>query len=406
MKIRFIDYVGNPGGGIMVGLNLFLALQRLHPEVELEFVSYGPALLRYRRAFGEQKARIALKAIAPRGYWRNAASSIIACTGLGRYWPKFGSWTRWNFEISSRAWGDCDAVILPWAHRHIPPPAQARTIANLMDITCLRAAGANRDSIAQSWRANEMSNLQAWLASRQRLTAISQTTIGLIAQHAGMAPERIQAIPIVGKDVSATTPWPVEWTWGAAPFIVYPANLSAHKNHEALFKALQLAQVGYTLVLSGSGACLRPRPSRRRVRGRQQALADYAQSCGLVLGQTLISLGYIAEMRYQALLSRARALIMPSLMEGYGLPVDEALRAGIPVLCSDIPVFREVVGLAGGDVLWFDPHDPADIARALCRLRDNYAEFSRRAREQAAAAHRRTWLDVAGMYWSLITGNK
>ena len=405
MKVRFIDYVGNPGGGIMVGTNLFLALQRLHPEVQFEFVSYGPAFMRYRRAFAEQKAQIALRVIAPPVYWRNALTSMAHRLGFLHVLPGFERFMQWHFETPLAVIGDCDALVFPWAHRHVPPHDQVRAVANMMDITCLRTAQMNRDPIAQSWRENKLRNLKAWLASNHRLTAISQTTIRHIVQHTGVASERIRAIPIVGKDISAAPPWPAEWTWGTAPFIVYPSNLSPHKNHEALFKAFQLAQSSHTLVLSGSGACLRTGPARRLM-GRQQALADYAQSCGLVLGRTLISLGYIPEIRYQALLSRAHALIMPSLMEGYGLPVDEALRAGIPVLCSDIPVFCEVVKLSGGEVLWFDPKNPADIARALLLLRDNYAEFKRRAGEQAVAACRRTWLDVAALYWSLLNGNK
>lgn len=388
----------------MVGTNLFLALQRLHPEVQFEFISYGPAFIRYRRALAEQNAPSVMKVIAPRAYWRNAASSFIARSGLDHHWQRLGSIMRWSFEAPASTWDDCKTIVFPWAHRHVPPPDRVRAVANLIDITCLRAAQVNREPIVQSWRENMLRNLKAWLASNHCLTAISQTTIRHIVQHTGVVADRIHAIPIVGKDISAVPPWPSEWTWGTTPFVVYPANLGPHKNHEALFKAFQLAKFNYTLVLSGSEACLWTGPARRLMK-RQQALADYARNCGLVLGRTLISLGYIPEIRYQALLSRAHALIMPSLMEGYGLPVDEALRAGIPVLCSDIPVFREVVGLAGGDVLWFDPMNPADIARALLLFRDNYAEFSRRARGQVAAARRRTWLDIAGVYWPLLDGS-
>lgn len=401
VKVRFIDYVGNPGGGLMVGINLFLALQRLHPEVQFEFVSYGPAFMRYRRAFAEQNAPHVMKAIAPRVYWRNALTSLAHRLGVLHVLPGYERFMQWHFETTLAAIDDCDALVFPWAHRHVPPPDCVRVVANMMDITCLLAAQTPREPIAQSWRENELHNLNAWLTSNHRLTAISQTTVRLISQHMGVSPERIQAIPIVGKDIRSSTPWPAEWTWGTRPYMVYPANLSPHKNHEALFKAFQLAQTGYTLVLSGSDACLQT-GSVRRLKKRQRALADYAQNCGLVLGRTLLSLGYISEKKYQALLARAQALIMPSLMEGYGLPVDEALRAGIPVLCSDIPVFREVVGLSGGNVLWFDPKNPADIARALLLLRNDYAEFSRRAKEQIAAARRRTWLGVAGKYWFLL----
>jgi glycosyltransferase involved in cell wall biosynthesis len=401
MKVRFIDYVGNPGGGIMIGTNLFLALKRLHPEVQFDFVSYGPAFIRYRRAFAEQNAQIALKAVAPRGYWRNIFTSLAYRLGVLHLLPGYKRLMRWYFEIPRAALENCSVAVFPWAHRHVPPPAGPCVIANMMDITSLLAGQTNQDPIAQSWRENERFNLKAWLASHHCLTAISQTTVRLIVQQMGVAPERIRPIPIAGKEIGPLPPWPAEWTWGDKPYLLYPANLSPHKNHEALFKAFQLAQSGYTLVLSGSDARLQGGPSGLLTE-RPKELADYARNCGFILEQTLISLGYVPETKYQALLSRAHALIMPSLMEGYGLPIDEALRAGIPVLCSDIPVFREVVQLAGGDVLWFDPKNPADIARALLLLRDNYIEFKRRAREQVVAARRRTWRDVAEKYWELI----
>ena len=385
----------------MVGMNLFLALLRLHPEVEFEFVSYGPAFLRYRQAFSERNASVVIKAVSPRAYWRNVASSLFARSGMETYWPRLGSITQWCFETSESACSGCDAILFPWAHRHIPPPDRVHAVANMMDITCLRAERTLQKSIAHSWRENMSANLNAWLASNHGLTAISQTTVSDIAQHKGGALERIHAIPIVGKDINTVAPWPAEWTWGTAPFIVYPANLSPHKNHEALFKAFQLAQSGYTLVLSGSEACLTT-GSSRRLMARQQELADHARNCGLILGQTLITLGNISEIMYGALLSRARALIMPSMMEGFGLPIDEALRAGVPVLCSDIPVFREVVGLAGCEAIWFDPANPSDMARSLVLLRNDYDQFSRSAKQQASSANRRTWLDVADAYWPLL----
>ena len=94
------------------------------------------------------------------------------------------------------------------------------------------------------------------------------------------------------------------------------------------------------------------------------------------------------------------------MMEGFGLPIDEALRAGVPVLCSDIPVFREVVGLAGCEAIWFDPANPSDMARSLVLLRNDYDQFSRSAKQQASSANRRTWLDVADAYWPLLKDRK
>jgi glycosyltransferase involved in cell wall biosynthesis len=53
---------------------------------------------------------------------------------------------------------------------------------------------------------------------------------------------------------------------------------------------------------------------------------------------------------------------VPSLAEGFGLPVLEAMRRGVPVAASDIPVLHEVGGEAAR---YFDPHDPASAAAAL-----------------------------------------
>jgi len=58
----------------------------------------------------------------------------------------------------------------------------------------------------------------------------------------------------------------------------------------------------------------------------------------------------------------ARAVILPSLYEGFGLPIIEALRFGTPVACSDIPVFHEV---AGPHAVFFDPLSVDDIAYTL-----------------------------------------
>ncbi len=62
------------------------------------------------------------------------------------------------------------------------------------------------------------------------------------------------------------------------------------------------------------------------------------------------------------LYASSSALIFPSLMEGFGLPVLEAFAANCPVICSDIPVFHEVGGEAA---LYFKPDSPADLARAM-----------------------------------------
>lgn len=76
-------------------------------------------------------------------------------------------------------------------------------------------------------------------------------------------------------------------------------------------------------------------------------------------------------------IGHARAAIIASTLEGFGLPLVEALCAGLPVLASDIPVFREIAGEAAQ---FFTPNDPAAIAQAVRALEGDHAGYRERAR--------------------------
>lgn len=84
----------------------------------------------------------------------------------------------------------------------------------------------------------------------------------------------------------------------------------------------------------------------------------------------------------KALYARAKVFVFPSFMEGFGLPPLEALAFGIPVVCSDIPVIREVCGDA---VRYADPSDPRSIAgevrAALTEMEENRV-FAEKGRER------------------------
>ena len=67
------------------------------------------------------------------------------------------------------------------------------------------------------------------------------------------------------------------------------------------------------------------------------------------------------------LLRTAWGIAQPSTFEGFGMPVLEAMAAGVPLVCSDIPPFREITRDA---VPLFDPLDEAAIERALSQLLD------------------------------------
>ncbi|MCH4249818.1 MAG: glycosyltransferase family 4 protein [Microbacteriaceae bacterium] len=99
----------------------------------------------------------------------------------------------------------------------------------------------------------------------------------------------------------------------------------------------------------------------------------------------------VSDAEYRRLLSDRAVLVMPSLDEGYGLPIAEAQAWGAPVVASDLPIFHEV---AGDGALFFDPHDPHDLSRQVLRLTDPGLRASRIAAGRAQVA-RWTWADTA-----------
>jgi glycosyltransferase involved in cell wall biosynthesis len=139
-----------------------------------------------------------------------------------------------------------------------------------------------------------------------------------------------------------------------------------HKNQEVLVRALTRLPSDFVLVLSGH-----PEPYDVQLR---------ALACELGIADRARFVDYVPDATLEALWRLAACAAFPTLGEGFGLPVLEAMIRGVPVACSDIPVLREV----GGDIaFYFDPHDPAAAAAAILGAVDG--ERADAGRRRAAA---------------------
>jgi glycosyltransferase involved in cell wall biosynthesis len=136
------------------------------------------------------------------------------------------------------------------------------------------------------------------------------------------------------------------------PFMYFPAATWPHKNHKNLLIALQLLKLRYNfdgeLVLTGISM-----QSHGKILGEIQRLG----LCGMVK-----ILGYIPYEDLPYLYNLARLMVFPSLFEGFGIPLVEAMACGCPVVCSNVTSIPEVVGDAG---LMFDPTSPEDMAEKI-----------------------------------------
>ena len=115
-------------------------------------------------------------------------------------------------------------------------------------------------------------------------------------------------------------------------------------------------------------------------------------------------LGYVPDEDLPALYAGAQALLFPSLYEGFGLPVLEAMACGTPVAASNASSVPEV----GGDgVLYFDPTDPEEMAGVVARLlRENALreEMARRGQRQAARfSWARAAAETAAVYAAVLS---
>ena len=155
------------------------------------------------------------------------------------------------------------------------------------------------------------------------------------------------------------------------PFLLYPARAWRHKNHARLFEAFALlrsARPDLELVLTGGGHSAAAVPPGVVVKG-------------LVSGDELVTL-------YR----RAAAVVFPSLYEGFGQPLVEAMACATPVAASRIPPLEEVCGDAAR---YFDPTSPEDIAAAVEALLDDPAATVAAGLERA---RRFTWDESARLH--------
>jgi glycosyltransferase involved in cell wall biosynthesis len=213
----------------------------------------------------------------------------------------------------------------------------------------------------------------------RRVGHVLDTAAGIIANSAAtgaaielFARARARAVPPILPAWIATQPLPAppRRNPAAPPWFVAVGTIEGRKNHALLLQVWQrLARA------------MGPATPRLVLIGRRGWEADMARALldrDAVLRHHVIEYPHADDAAMAEMVAGARALLMPSFAEGFGLPVVEALRLGTPVIASDLPVFREV---AGTIPTFVDPTDGPGWYAAIRAFCDDGPD---RARQVAA----------------------
>lgn len=277
----------------------------------------------------------AIKLVTPRALTRRGLRAATELTLAGAW--------------ASRS---CDALLSPALTA--PLHTRAANVVLLADVTWLLFPdlGDGGSATLRLWRA-----IVPTVARRaDRVIALTHAGAEEVEQRLGVRSERIDVVGLGFDSMEQVAPTPelqLRSRLGIHPgdIVLNVAAKKAHKNQMVLVDAAaRLATQGTPISLVLAGA---PTPYQDELRRRSEELGVADRVC---------LPGFVDESDLEGLYAAAGCLAFPSLNEGFGLPLIEAMARDVPVVCSDIPVLREVVGEAA---VLVDPRSAESVAAGV-----------------------------------------
>ena len=246
-----------------------------------------------------------------------------------------------------------------------PLLAPARTVVTVHDVIYKRHPDAHAGLLSRGMALL----VPAAVRRARRVITVSHAAAGDLGRFLGVPPDAVDVVAL-GPGLEPQGPATPEAELrdrlgtGEGPLVLSPSARRPHKNLARLIEAMR--GLDATLVLPGY-----PTPFDEELRERAG-------------GARVLFAGWVSDADLEGLYRASTCLAFPSLAEGFGLPVLEAMRRGLPVACADATSLPEV---AGGAALLFDPTDVGAIRAAVERLLGDEAlreDLRRRGRERAA----------------------
>lgn len=256
-------------------------------------------------------------------------------------------------EQTMRLRGDYRTTDLLWVpHYNVPLWAGVRMAVTIHDIAPLAVPSILSSALKRRYAKLliERAVIQA-----QRILCVSQFTAGELQRRLDVGQGKI-TVTYPGLESN----WPehamAHVEGDAVPYVLFVGNVKPNKNLSLLLRAF--ARVLHTI------------PHRLLVVGKTRGLGtadDAVLQDAAMLGSRIRFAGEVSDDQLASLYSGASAFCMPSIYEGFGLPLLEAMASGCPVMCSRAGSLPEV---AGDAAMYFDPFDPTELSACLMRMQD------------------------------------
>lgn len=289
----------------------------------------------------------------------------------------YEAWHRLRRPAVDRATGPVDAI---WASAVAVPPRSAPLIVTVHDLAPLHHPEHTPKRVRGFYqRAFELARAEADIVCCPSLATLEDC-----AAH-GFDRGRLRHVPW-GVTSTAATAQQIGETRSrlglVGDYVLWAGTVEPRKNLPVLIEAFaRVARPGLTLALVGPD-------------GWNEDLV------GLIAGRDDVrALGFVTDADLSALYAGAAVFCYPSLLEGFGLPVLEAMAQGAPVVTSAGTATEELVEGIGDAV---DPRDPQAVADALAAVLDDPVDAARRGVAGRARAAERTWKATAAAMMAVV----
>ena len=291
-----------------------------------------------------------------------------------------------RFDVPKIEWTERFDVL--FAPNFVPPPNRTRRLVLTVHDLAFRRFPQTAPLATERWR----SRLASAIARAELVIVPSEHTLHDLVELYGVDERRVTVIPL-GVDGETVRRAPTEAVERVrrryaidGPYVLSLTGIEPRKNIPALIRAYaSMPDDGRPLLCLVGPVAPWTQAGWELVRPVLDALPERIR-------ERIVVTGFVSEREKVALLSGAEALLYPSLYEGFGLPVVEAMACGTPVLTSNVSALAET---AGDAALLVDPHTPEAIAEGMSRLLgDGVLRDTLRARGLARAAMF-TWDETA-----------